>query len=143
MHFVKYITREDFNKTDFVQMLKEKMNVRAKEVDDGIILDLDAFNDVPTYLMPYWARLNADAINSKYHTKEVIKEDWPTNNDSLHYILIIQENEKEFKVMKSHETENLKVIIKEFRKLYSKRYRKAAFIIKDKRTNEAVYIDKR
>lgn len=40
------------------------MNVRSAEVEDGIILDLDAFNAMRVAYMPHWAY-----INSNLHTR--------------------------------------------------------------------------
>lgn len=44
MEFVKYFTNPQFDNAKFADMLRLKMNVRAKAVEDGVILDRDAFN---------------------------------------------------------------------------------------------------
>lgn len=67
--YVKYFTSETFERHDFAAMLKEKMNVQAKAVDDGVILDKDAFNAVCPAHMTHWAFINRDDINSALHTR--------------------------------------------------------------------------
>lgn len=44
MEFIKYFTNPQFDNVKFADMLRLKMNVRAKAVEDGVILDRDAFN---------------------------------------------------------------------------------------------------
>ena len=61
MEFIKYFTNPQFDNAKFADMLRLKMNVRAKAVEDGVILDRDAF-------MPNWAWLNKQSINSPLQT---------------------------------------------------------------------------
>ena len=68
-NFIKYYTNPTFNKPEFVRVLRYSMNVKAAAVDDGIILDLDAFNAISKAVMPHWAFINARYINSKLHTR--------------------------------------------------------------------------
>lgn len=42
MEFIKYFTNPQFDNAKFADMLRLKMNVRAKAVKDGVILDRDA-----------------------------------------------------------------------------------------------------
>lgn len=71
MEFVKYFTNPQFDNAKFADMLRLKMNVRAKAVEDGVILDRDAFNAMSAALMPNWAWLNKQSINSPLHTRPV------------------------------------------------------------------------
>lgn len=68
-NFIKYFTNPTFNKPEFVRLLRYSMNVRAAVVDDGIILDLDAFNATSKAAMPHWVFINERDINSNLHTR--------------------------------------------------------------------------
>lgn len=76
MEFVKFFVGDNFDKKEFVDMLKYQMNVRAEEVDGGIILDRDAFNACPKHLMPMLAYANREHINSKVRTRRATVEEW-------------------------------------------------------------------
>lgn len=54
MEFIKYFTNPQLDNAKFADMLRLKMNVRAKAVEDGVILDRDAFNAMSAALMPNW-----------------------------------------------------------------------------------------
>lgn len=69
MEFIKYFTNPQFDNAKFADMLRLKMNVRAKAVEDGVILDREAFNATSAALMPNWAWLNKKSINSDLHTR--------------------------------------------------------------------------
>lgn len=69
--YIKYFTSDLFNKSEFVKLLRYTMNVEAAMVEDGIILDIDAFNAVSKAVMPHWA-----FINSKLHTRPASKEEF-------------------------------------------------------------------
>ena len=74
--YIKYFTSDLFNKKKFVKLLRYTMNVESAVVDDGIILDVDAFNGVSKALMPHWAFINSKFINSKLHTRPASKEEF-------------------------------------------------------------------
>lgn len=74
--YIKYFTSDLFNKSDFVKLLRYTMNVEAAKVEDGIILDIDAFNAVSKAVMPHWAYINSKFINSKLHTRPASKEEF-------------------------------------------------------------------
>ena len=74
--YIKYFTSDLFNKSEFVKLLRYTMNVEAAQVEDGIILDIDAFNAVSKALMPHWAFINSKFINSKLHTRPASKEEY-------------------------------------------------------------------
>lgn len=67
--YVKWFVGPQFNKRDFIKLLRYRMNVQAAEVEDGIILDKEAFNLMPSALMPHWAFINKEDINSNLHTR--------------------------------------------------------------------------
>lgn len=69
IEFIKYFTNPQFDNAKFADMLRLKMNVRAKAVEDGVTLDRDAFNAMSAALMPNWAWLNKQSINSPLHTR--------------------------------------------------------------------------
>lgn len=70
---IKLFTGPTFNKTGFVNMLIDKMGVKAYAVPDGVILDRHKFNECPAAYMPVWAWLNKEDINSPLHTVKVVK----------------------------------------------------------------------
>lgn len=74
--YIKYFTNAQFNKDEFTKLLRYVMNVKAAPVEDGIILDLEAFNSVPKGAMPHWAFINSRFINSKLHTREATREEY-------------------------------------------------------------------
>lgn len=69
MNYIKYFTNPMFNRESFAAMLRERMNTAAREVEDGVILDKDAFNAVSAAHMPHWAFINRKYINSDLHTR--------------------------------------------------------------------------
>lgn len=96
MEMVKFFTSEMFRKQEFVNMLEQKMNVRAYAVKDGVILDREAFNDVPLSLIPHWAFINRKFINSQFHTRPAEPAEIPAYGeyqlaivgvDSISYVL--------------------------------------------------------
>lgn len=89
MKFVKYFVPATFDKEGFAKMLDEGMNVRNKIVDDGIILDVDAFNTISAASMPHWAWLNRQDINSPLHTRPAMPEEWPELNPKRRYTVAI------------------------------------------------------
>lgn len=68
-NYVKYFTNPTFKRTEFVDVLMYQLNVTAGAVDDGIVLDRDAFNAVPDAILPKWAKINKEDINSGLHTR--------------------------------------------------------------------------
>lgn len=68
-NYVKLFTSTTFDRNDFAAMLRAKMNVEARAVEDGVILDKDAFNSVHPAHMPHWAFINREDINSALHTR--------------------------------------------------------------------------
>lgn len=73
--YIKYFTNPTFKRTAFADMLKYKMNVSAGAVDDGVIIDRDAFNATPRALMPEWAQVNSRFINSGLHTRAATEQE--------------------------------------------------------------------
>lgn len=69
MEAIKLFTNPMFNKEEFAEMLRGAMSVPTAVVDDGIILDREAFNATPSYMMPHWAFMNKDDIRSELHTR--------------------------------------------------------------------------
>lgn len=67
--FIKLFTNPTFDREGFANMLINTMKVPAVAVSDGIILEKEKFNAYPLKLMPQWAWLNREDINSKYHTR--------------------------------------------------------------------------
>lgn len=68
-NYIKLFTSGTFDRNDFAAMLRAKMNVEARAMDDGVILDKDAFNCVHPAHMPHWAFINREDINSALHTR--------------------------------------------------------------------------
>lgn len=66
--YIKYFVNPMFKKDEFVDLLNSR-GVEAAAVDDGIILDHDAFNAIRVAHMPHWMYLNRQYINSKLHTR--------------------------------------------------------------------------
>ena len=89
MEFIKYFTNPQFNNAKFADMLHLQMNVRARAVEDGVILDRDAFNAMEAGLMPQWARLNKKAINSPLHTRRADPMEWPDLIHHYRYLLAL------------------------------------------------------
>lgn len=89
MEFVKYYTNPTFNREGFVEMLQLKMNVRAKTVEDGVILDRDAFNAISPAHMPHWAYINRSNINSRLHTRSAMPSEWPDLYPQYKYSLVL------------------------------------------------------
>lgn len=77
MEFIKYFTNPQFDNAKFADMLRLKMNVRAKAVEDGVILDRDAFNATSAALMPLRAWVHKQSINSPLHTRPAEPAEWP------------------------------------------------------------------
>lgn len=105
--YIKYFTSPMFKRDEFVNMLKSKMNVRAYAVDDGIILDKEAFNAVRVADMTHWAYINRKCINSNLHTRSAEWYEIPKENEML-YILIIYVDDNRMEVEKSDSLDYLK-----------------------------------
>ena len=88
MEFIKYFTNPQFDNAKFADMLRLKMNVRAKAVEDGVILDRAA-------LMPNWAWLNKQSINSPLHTRPADLAEWPELTHAYRYLLAIVFDDKD------------------------------------------------
>ena len=95
MEFIKYFTNPQFDNAKFADMLRLKMNVRAKAVEDGVILDRDAFNAMSAALMPNWAWLNKQSINSPLHTRPADPAEWPELTHAYRYLLAIVFDDKD------------------------------------------------
>lgn len=95
MEFIKYFTNPQFDNAKFADMLRLKMNVRAKAVEDGVILDRDAFNAMSAALMPNWAWLNKQSINSPLHTRPADPAEWPELAHAYRYLLAIVFDDKD------------------------------------------------
>lgn len=95
MEFIKYFTNPQFDNAKFADMLRLKMNVRAKAVEDGIILDRDAFNATSAAFMPNWAWLNKQSINSPLHTRPAEPAEWPELTHAYRYLLAIVFDDKD------------------------------------------------
>lgn len=88
MKFVKFFTPATFDREGFTEMLKLKMNVRAKAVDDGVILDRDAFNATPAKFMPVWAWNCRKDINNPLRVRLAEPAEWPELNPRSRYLLV-------------------------------------------------------
>lgn len=75
MEAIKLFTNPMFKKEEFAAMLRNTMNVPTAVVDGGIILDREAFNATPSYMMPHWAFMNKDDIRSEWHTRSATPEE--------------------------------------------------------------------
>lgn len=80
---IKYFTTPTFNREAFASLLRNTMSVPAVAVNDGILLDKDAFLNWEPARMPTWAFINRDDIRSPFHTRpateaEVKLLDYPT-----------------------------------------------------------------
>lgn len=95
MEFIKYFTNPQFDNAKFADMLRLKMNVRAKAVEDGVILDRDAFNATSAAFMPNWAWLNKQSINSPLHTRPAEPAEWPELTHAYRYLLAIVFDDKD------------------------------------------------
>lgn len=95
MEFIKYFTNPQFDNAKFADMLRLRMNVRAKAVEDGVILDRDAFNATSAALMPNWAWLNKQSINSPLHTRPAEPAEWPELTHAYRYLLAIVFDDKD------------------------------------------------
>ena len=92
-NFIKYFTNPTFNKSAFVRLLRFSLNVRAAAVDDGIILDLDAFNAISKAAMPHWVFINERDINSNLHTRPASLDEFKTalDKDTTEQLYIIRD----------------------------------------------------
>ena len=108
--YIKYFTSDLFNKSEFVKLLRYIMNVEATMVEDGIILDIDAFNAVPKAFMPHWAFINSKFINSKLHTR-------PASLDEFKAALDKDTTEQFYIIRDSYYDEYDRVTAKEWDKL--------------------------
>ena len=95
MEFIKYFTNPTFDNKAFADMLKLKINVRAKAVEDGVILDREAFNATNAALMPNWAWMNKKSINSDLHTRPAEPAEWPELAHAYRYLLAIVFDDKD------------------------------------------------
>lgn len=95
MEFIKYFTNPQFDNAKFADMLRLRMNVRAKAVEDGVILDRDAFNATSAAFMPEWAWLNKRYINSSLHTRPAEPAEWPDLTHTYRYLLAIVFDDKD------------------------------------------------
>lgn len=93
-NFIKYFTNPTFNKSEFVRLLRYSMNVRAAAVDDGIILDLDAFNAISKAAMPHWVFINERDINSNLHTRPASLDEFKAalGKDTTEQLYIIRDS---------------------------------------------------
>lgn len=75
-NYIKWFVGPTFRKREFIKLLRYKMNVRSAEAEDGIILDLDAFNAMRVAYMPHWAYINRKFINSNLHTRIASEDEY-------------------------------------------------------------------
>lgn len=66
--YIKYNTNSLFNNEEFAEVLNS-LGVEAKAVNQGVILDREAFNQLKVSKMPHWVYMNRKFINSEYHTE--------------------------------------------------------------------------
>lgn len=94
--YIKWFVGPRFNKRDFIKLLRYRMNVPAAEVEDGIILDRDVFNLIPSALMPHWAFINREDINSPLHTRAADFNEYKTaiQNDTIAEEYIFEEENR-------------------------------------------------
>lgn len=95
-NYVKWFVNPMFKKHDFIKLLRYKMNVEAAEVNDGIIIDKDAFNSVRAAYMPHWAYINRKYINSDLHTRPASREEYKAamKNDTINAEWVKEQEEK-------------------------------------------------
>lgn len=89
MEFIKYFTNPQFDNAKFADMLRLKMNVCAKAVEDGIILDRETFNATSPAFIPNWAKVNKQRINNPLYTRPAEPAEWPELTHAYRYLLII------------------------------------------------------
>lgn len=70
---VKYFVGPTFNKEKFVDILRRQMNVAAREVDDGILIDKEAFARAPA--VSPWVEMNREDIMSALHTRAATEQE--------------------------------------------------------------------
>ena len=75
--FIKLFCNPSFNTVNFVKMLTSTVNVPAVETEGGVILDRDAFNNVPATWLPHWAYLNRKDINNPLRTRPATPDEIP------------------------------------------------------------------
>lgn len=92
-NYVKFFVNPMFNREQFADMLNCKMNVKAKAVEDGVILDRDAFNAVSAAYMPHWAWLNKKSINSNLHTRPATAEEIPDDINPRYTLMELMNDE--------------------------------------------------
>lgn len=89
MEFIKYFTDPQFNNAKFANMLRLEMNIRANAVEDGVILDREAFNATSSAFIPNWAKVNKQRINNPLYTRPAEPAEWPELTHTYHYLLTI------------------------------------------------------
>ena len=63
MELVKYLTNSHFDNEKFSSVLNS-LNIQAKPIKNGVILDREAFNSIPVYELPHWLYINRQYIDN-------------------------------------------------------------------------------
>lgn len=95
--YIKYFTNPMFEREDFAAVLREKMNVRAKAVEGGVILDHEAFKAVRASHMPHWVFINRQYINDPLHTRPATPAEVESLRYSARYIMQEYRSEEDTK----------------------------------------------
>lgn len=66
MEFIKLFTAFPFRNEEFALCLNH-LDIKAKAVGDGVVLDRKAVNDCQN--LPMWVWMNQADINSPFHTR--------------------------------------------------------------------------
>lgn len=138
MEFIKFFTSPMFRKQEFVDMLKYRCNVRACAVDDGIILDREAFNNTSVAYLPHWAYLNKKFINSQFHTR-------PATYDEYHeltkprYSVVMRTKDNSTEIQESDSLDNMKEQANICACIWRNKYEVTAIHVMDNFTGEIMH----
>lgn len=72
---IKFFTSKVFDNGKFADTLVLKCNVRAIAVEGGVVLDLDALDEIPVALLPEWVQILRDKLHSPLHTRAATSEE--------------------------------------------------------------------
>lgn len=136
--YIKYFTNPMFRGDEFVDMLKEKMNVRACVVEGGVVLDREAFNAVRVAYMPHWAYINRKYINSNLHTRPAMLQEIPQAN-KMHYTLMIYADNTDMELEQSDKLDYIKGQADTYAKMWRAAYEKFCVMVIDNTTGEVMH----
>lgn len=141
MEVIKLFTNPMFRKEEFAEMLRDTMNVATAVVDDGIILDREAFNATPLYMMPHWAFMNRDDIRSKYHTRPATAEEVAMLTPNYQYTMLVLFYNKDAHELARFDTldDKKRQQAQTMARTYRDKYGFVGVVIVDNAADEAVY----